>query len=78
MLEIAIERENITGVEFIGHLDEAGVGKAGREISVFLKKSPDLSRRAGQLESDFQRPVFDGCQNICCSSVNMAQHIEAL
>jgi len=78
VLEIAVESEDISCVEFVGHLDEAGVGKAGGEISVFLKKSTNLPRRTGQLESDLQCSVFDGRQKSGRSSVRGAKHITTL
>jgi hypothetical protein len=38
MQEVTVEGEDFPGVEFIGHLDQAGIGKIRGSVSVFCEE----------------------------------------
>ena len=78
MPKIAVEREYIAGIEFIRHVDETGIGKIRRSISIFMQNSLDLWGRARKLEGNLKEPGFYVCQN-CTNFISPpAQQVAAL
>ena len=50
MREMAVEGENIAGVEMICHVDEAGIGEIGGRVAVFMDDFSNLSGRKRNLK----------------------------
>ena len=71
MNEIAIEGENITCVQLVGHLNKTGIGEADRKITIFAQNGADRCRRAGELERYLKNPLFHIGQDPIRSSGNL-------
>ena len=64
--EIAIEGENFTRVQLVRHLNQAGIGKVCRCITILSHNSLDRPGYFVQFEWNFEQSGFDAGKNRFC------------
>ncbi len=71
--EIAIEGKNIARVEFFRHGDQAGIGKIGGSVAVFMEDSLNFACADGELKRNLKCSAGDVCQDIFRGTVDFSQ-----
>lgn len=64
MLEVAIEGEDVSGVELVGHGNEAGVGKIGGGVAVFVENLQNFWSADSELKGYLEGSVDDILENV--------------
>jgi hypothetical protein len=75
VLETAIERQNVAGVELISHFNQAGIGESGWRLAGLIKDFPDPRRSTGKLKRYPKVPIAEIFHQTHCGSVDRLQQI---
>ena len=77
MGKIAVEGEDVAGIEFVCHLDQAGVGKVSRRIAIFPEDLLNMTNATSQLEGNLKRSVRHILQQVVCCAGDTLQQVAA-
>jgi hypothetical protein len=77
-LKIAIQRENLSCVQFVSQLDQAGIRKVNGNVAILPHDASDGLRGSGKLEWNLKDPALDVFENALGGSGEFTQQIAAL
>ena len=70
--EVAVQSENVAGIEFVGHLDEAGVGEVDGRVGVLAHEIANGTDIGSELEADLKYALFEIFQYFFRCSVDVS------
>ena len=64
MVEVAVEGEDVARVELVGHGNEAGVGKIGGRVAIFVENLQNFWSAGSELKGYLEGSVDDILENV--------------
>ena len=76
VLEVAVEGENVAGVELVGHVQSGRHRRSRRRVAI-LGHDDFKNRRNLELKGNLYRAAFQWPKSVSGRSANITQHVDA-